>query len=108
MVTSFINYLANYFSLKDLSQLSYFLGVEVVHNKCYIMLSQRIYILDLLAKTNMTKAKPVLTPLPTSPTLVLKFGTLSMDPTEYWMIIGSLQYLLLTKPDFAFAINKLS
>lgn len=30
------------------------------------------------------------------------------DPTEYCQVIGSLQYLLITRPDIAFAVNKLS
>ncbi|KAL6350161.1 hypothetical protein AAG906_004100 [Vitis piasezkii] len=30
------------------------------------------------------------------------------DPTEYRTIVGSLQYLLITRPDIAFAVNKLS
>ncbi|KAJ8769224.1 hypothetical protein K2173_000999 [Erythroxylum novogranatense] len=56
----------------------------------------------------MTDAKPVLTPIPTSPPLLLKSGTPLSDPTEYRTIVGSLQYLLLTRPDIAFAVNKLS
>lgn len=91
LVTSIIEQLAHRFSLKDFGKLSYFLGVEVVHNKYGILLSQRMYILDLLAKTNMTKSKPMLTPLPTSPMLVLKSGTLLSDPAKYRKIVYSLQ-----------------
>ncbi|KAL5545552.1 hypothetical protein UlMin_005239 [Ulmus minor] len=56
----------------------------------------------------MTDAKPVLTPLPTSPPLQLHSGSPLTDPTEYRTVVGSLQYLLLTRPDLAFAVNKLS
>ncbi|BBH07832.1 transposable element gene [Prunus dulcis] len=107
MIDSFVAVLANRFSIKDLGQLSYFLGVEVVPNQQGILLSQRRYILDILARTHMTDAKPVLTPIPTSPPL-LKSGTALPDPTEYRTIVGSLQYLLITRPDLAFAVNKLS
>lgn len=35
-------------------------------------------------------------------------GTLLSYPLEYRMLIGSLQYLLFTRPYFIFAVNKLS
>jgi hypothetical protein len=64
--------------------------------------------LDILTQTKMTKAKPVFTPIPISPPLVLKSGTTLVYPTEYRATIGSLQYLLITRPDLAFTVNKLS
>lgn len=90
LVNLFIIQLAHRFSLKDLGQLSYFLGVEVVHNKHIVLFSKRKYILDLLAKTKMTQAKPVLTPLLTSPTLGLNTRTPLTDPTEYQTVVDSL------------------
>lgn len=107
-VQRFVDSLAQRFSIKDLGQLSYFLGVEVTPNSQGILLSQRRYILDLLAKTNMLAARPVITPLPTSPSLQSKAGTPLDNPTEYRTVVGSLQYLLLTRPDIALAVNKLS
>ena len=109
MVDWIIKLLANRFSLKDLGLLSYFLGVEAVPNNNGILLSQRCYLLNLLARTGMTNAKPVATPLPTNcSTLTLNSGTALSDPTEFRAILGSLQYLLLTRIDIAFAVNKLS
>ncbi|KAJ0020733.1 hypothetical protein Pint_31516 [Pistacia integerrima] len=64
--------------------------------------------MDLLARTNMINAKPILTPLPTSPPITLQSGTTLSEPIEYRTIVRSLQYLLITRLDLAFTVNKLS
>ncbi|KAL8166907.1 hypothetical protein V2J09_008406 [Rumex salicifolius] len=56
----------------------------------------------------MTDCKPVSTPLNASTRLTRNSGTILASPTEYRMLLGSLQYLSLTRPDVAFAVNKLS
>lgn len=56
----------------------------------------------------MSEAKPVTTPLPTSPKLTLHGGTLLGDGTEYRSVVGSLQYLTFTRPDISFAVTRLS
>lgn len=88
--------------------MSYFLGVEVLSHPSGLLLSQRRYIDDLLARTKMTDAKPVATPMPTTPSLTLLVSTTLSDPSEYRTVIGSLQYLSMTRPDIAYAVNKLS
>lgn len=107
-VQGFITLLATQFSLKDLSPLMYFLGVEVVYHSQGIILSQRHYIANLLACTMMTDARPVATPLATTPILTLRSGFAFSDPTEYRTIVGNLQYLSLTSLDIVYIVNKLS
>lgn len=85
-----------------------FLGVKVVPTEQGTLLSQRRYIMDLLARTCKTDAKLVLTLIPTSPSLMLSSGSSLSDPTEYRYVVGSLQNLLITRPDIAIAVNKLS
>jgi len=80
----------------------------VVPHEHGILLSQRRYILDLLTRTKMSGAKPVQTPLPTSPPISLHSGTILSDPSQYRTVVGSLQYLSLTRPDISFTVNKLS
>uniref|UniRef100_A0A2N9I4N5 Uncharacterized protein n=1 Tax=Fagus sylvatica TaxID=28930 RepID=A0A2N9I4N5_FAGSY len=94
------------FALKDLGPLHFFLGVQVYTTKVGLFLFQRRYISDLLKKTNMHEAKPVSSPMSLS-TVLSKFGgTALSDPSTFRSVIGSLQYLSLTRPDLAFAVNK--
>ena len=51
------------FEMKDLGQLKYFLGIEVLMSKKGIFITQRKYTLDLLAEAGMIDCKPVETPM---------------------------------------------
>lgn len=51
--------LAAEFEIKDLGQLRYFLGIEILRNKPGISVSWRKYILDLLAETDLLDCLPV-------------------------------------------------
>ncbi|KFK29449.1 hypothetical protein AALP_AA7G135900 [Arabis alpina] len=107
-VQKFIELLGERFSLKDQGPLSYFLGLEVYRTAAGLKVTQTKYINDLLRRVNMLDAKSVATPMADKPPLTKRCGTSLTDPTEYRMVIGSLQYLLLTRPDVAFAVNKLA
>lgn len=88
--------------------LHFFLGVEVVSTRAKLFLSQHKYIRELLSNTNMCGAKDVSTPLSTTQSLKLIDGTANVDSTKFRIIIGSLWYLSLARPDISFAVNKLS
>ncbi|KAK0575318.1 hypothetical protein LWI29_037144 [Acer saccharum] len=107
-VHDFIAVLAHRFSLKDLGQLSFFLGVEAIHSTSGLFLSQQKYTRDLLTKTDMLGANVVSTPLALTESLKLVDGSAPTDATKYRQVVGSLQYLSLTRPDVSFAVNKLS
>lgn len=53
LITQFIYSLVGRFSLKDLGELRYFLGIEATCTTARLHLMQKKYIIDLLAKTNM-------------------------------------------------------
>ena len=55
--------LSSRFEMKDMKELHYFLGIEVIRTPDGIMLSQRHYILNLLYKFGMTECKPITTSL---------------------------------------------
>ncbi|OMO52289.1 Integrase, catalytic core [Corchorus capsularis] len=102
-LATFTQTLASKFSIKDLGSLHYFLGIAVTNTASGLFLSQSKYIADLLEKASMTGAKECSTPLSTSNALTLNDGTASVDDTEFRKLIGSLQYLTLTKPDICYA-----
>ncbi|KAG7586548.1 Zinc finger CCHC-type [Arabidopsis thaliana x Arabidopsis arenosa] len=108
MVSNVLASFADRFSIKDPTDLHYFLGIEVTRSPRGLHLMQRKYIMDLLNKNNMLDAKPVTTPLPTTPKLTLLTGEKLPDASQYRSVVGSLQYLSFTRPDIAYAVNRLS
>jgi hypothetical protein len=107
-VDAIITKLSHTFSVKDMGHLHFFLGIEVIPTDKGLFLSQHKYIRDLLSKTSMNMAKDVHTPMSTSTPLTLSDGSAPTDSTDYRKVIGALQYLGLTRPDIAFAVNRLS
>jgi len=105
-IDELLQLLSTDFAVKDLGKLHYFLGIEVIPVKDGLLLSQQRYIRDLLSKTNMTEAKPVSSPMSSSAALSAYTGDPMEDPSLYRSTVGSLQYLSLTRPDLAFAVNR--
>ncbi|KAL8170970.1 hypothetical protein V2J09_022774 [Rumex salicifolius] len=91
-----------------MGNLSYFLSVEVQPHPDGLFLSQRKYVTDVLHRAQMTDSKQVATPMCASTKLTKNAGYLLSTPTAYRQLVGSLQYLSLTRPDIAFVVNKLS
>ncbi|KAH9723193.1 retrovirus-related pol polyprotein from transposon RE1 [Citrus sinensis] len=108
----FITKFNKVFALKDLGLVSYFLGVEVCYTDSGMHLSQTKYIKDLLSRASMQNCKGSDTPLSTGQKLEkVANGCLGKefeDPTLYRSIVGGLQYLILTRPDIAYSVHKLS
>jgi hypothetical protein len=94
--------------MKNLGGLKYFLGIEVSRNRNGIFLSQRKYILDLLAEIGMLDCKPADTP-------VIQNSKLGIDPNQvptnketYQRLVGKLIYLSHTRPDIAYVVSCVS
>lgn len=95
------------FSLKDLGQLDYFLGIEVHYSENgSLLLSQKKYIQDLLVKANMANANGIASPMASS-TKLTKYGSNHVsDPTFFRSIVGGLQYVTVTRPEISYSVNK--
>lgn len=104
----FIQRLDKKFSLKDLGELSNFLGVEVIRTANGLFLSQARHIYDLLPQHKMGGSKDTVTPMCSSASLTYIDGSSQIDPTPYRQLVGSFQYLFITRPDICFAVNRLS
>jgi hypothetical protein len=96
------------FSLKDLGDLHYFLGIEVNKIRDGLVLTQEKYAANLLKKSGMVNCKPLSTPLCTSKKLSIHQGSPPgpKDAIQYRSLVGALQYLTLTSPDITFSVNK--
>lgn len=105
---TFVSALASHFSIKILGDLRYFLGVEVIPPMFGLLLSLKEYILDILDRTHMAVAKPVSTPLAAGHLRFAHNGTKLVSSIEYQKIVGSLQYLSLTRPNITYLVNKLA
>ena len=73
-----------------------------------VFLYQHKYIQDLLDKAKMSQSKEVHTPMCPNNVTALHDGTSLTVVTKYRSMVGGLQYLSLTRPNLAFAVNKLS
>lgn len=102
-IQTITNKLHKVFALKQLGSLDYFLGIEVkAQTDGSLLLSQGKYIRDLLTKTNMTGATPMV-----STAKLTKIGSPNFsDPTLYRFVVGALQYVTITRPELCFSVNK--
>nr|GEY76081.1 hypothetical protein [Tanacetum cinerariifolium] len=94
------------FALKNLGPLNYFLGIEIVSHVFGILLSQKKSILELLQSDGLSNCNLLSSLMLTSSSLSLDDSTAFFNPVKYRQVVGSLQYVTLSRPDMAFAVNK--
>jgi Reverse transcriptase (RNA-dependent DNA polymerase) len=100
--------LSTEFEMKSLGRLKYFLGIEVMRSERGITLSQRKYILDLLAEVRMLNCKPADTPVIQNLKLEENAEQAPTNKERYQRLVGKLIYLSHTRPDIAYAIGLVS
>lgn len=98
----------NIFRIKDLWKLTYVLALEVAYLPHSIVLSQKKFTSNLLRISGLETFKKVATPLPINLELYSSDSPLYSDPTKYRSLIGKLNFLTHTRPDFPFTIQALS
>jgi hypothetical protein len=86
----------------------YFLGLEVWQRPNEIFLSQGKYIVEILQRFRMMEYKSMATPMMINMNLLSDSSSYLVDPMMYKQLIGSLMYLVNTRPNICFAVNALS
>jgi Reverse transcriptase (RNA-dependent DNA polymerase) len=93
------------FEMKNLGRLKYFLGIEVARSNQGISLSQRKYVLDLLAEVGLLDCKPIDTPVAPNNKLKESSDQIPTNKERYQRLVGKLIYLSHTRPDIVYAVS---
>jgi hypothetical protein len=96
------------FSMSDLGLLSYYLGIEVKQKSGKISLCQLTYAVKLLDKCGMADCNAVQVPMDQRHKLSKISSNPPVDTMTYQSIMGSLRYLVHTRPDLAYSVRIMS
>jgi hypothetical protein len=96
------------FQMSDLGALSYYLRIEVKQGDQGIGLSQCAYASKLLEKAGMCSCNSCATPMEAKLKLSKVSDSKPVDATMYRSLIGSLRYLLHTRPELTYSVCYLS
>ena len=99
--------LAASFNMKDIGDLHYFLGIEVIRTPEGILISQHHYVLCMLFKFGMADCKSVSTPLDRTVKLCPDAGKVC-DRRAFRQIVRSLIYLTITRTDLNYPVGVIS
>ena len=108
MFTEFKNSMKHEFDMTDLGKMRYFLGLEVLQRSDGVFISQKKYALEVLKQFGMDKSNFVHNPIVPSFKLMKDEGGVKVDNTYYKQIVGSLMYLIATRPDMMFVVSLIS
>jgi hypothetical protein len=107
-IAEFKHQMSKTFSMSDLGLLSYYLGMEVKQKPGEITICQRAYATKIVEKCGMTGCNPVDTPMDQNSKLLPGRPDLAKDITRFRSIVGSLRYLVNTRPDIAYSVGMVS
>jgi hypothetical protein len=96
------------FLMSDLRLLSFYLGIEVRQDAGGIPLRQAHYAKKILEMAGMVDCKAAAMPMEERLRLSHDSTTEEVDVTLYRRIVGSLRYLIHTRPDLTYAIRYVS
>ncbi|KAK4380821.1 Retrovirus-related Pol polyprotein from transposon RE2 [Sesamum angolense] len=102
------SYLDDLFTIKDLSNAKYFLGLELARSAQGTYVTQRKYLQDIIHDCQLDCAKPTSTPLPAGIKFDASSGSSLASPERYRRLVGRLLYLGFSRPDISFAVQQLS
>ncbi|XP_070049380.1 uncharacterized mitochondrial protein AtMg00810-like [Nicotiana tomentosiformis] len=103
-ITHFLN---SEFKVKNLGDIHYFLGMEIMREPQGFIINQRKFTLELLEEFGCSGVV-VSSPLDPSSKLHAKLMPPLDDPTLYHRLVGKLNYLTNTRPDICVVVLTLS
>ncbi|XP_034591722.1 uncharacterized mitochondrial protein AtMg00810-like [Setaria viridis] len=101
-----MGHLDSEFAMTDLGNLHHFLGISVMRSSQGMFVSQRHYALDLLQRAGMPKCHAIVTLVDTHAKLLAQGSAKLQDGSKYRSLSRALQYLTMTQPDLAYAVQQ--
>ena len=108
LITTLQRLLHTTFHMKDLEQLTYFLGLEVHHWASGIFVNQHKYIQDPITLAGLEDTSSIDTHMEVNVKYRKDEGDLLDDPTLYRCLVGSLIYLTTTQLDISYVVHQVS
>jgi hypothetical protein len=96
------------FKMSELESLSNYLEIEVKQSPEKIELGQSSYAKKLLERAGMGTCNPCVVPMENRLKLSKNNNSLSIDATLFRSLIGSLRYVIHTRPNLSFGVGYLS
>jgi hypothetical protein len=107
-IAKFKQQMKELFKMSDLGLLSYYLGIEVHQKPGEITLCQEAYTKKILQSCAMEDCNPTQVSMKPRLKLSKRSKAPAVDATEYRSVVGSLRYLVNTRPDLAYSIGIVS
>jgi len=86
----------------------YYFGLEILQKYDGIFAGQGKYTISILHRFGMMACKSMHTPMVTNLNKIQECYFYFIDPSMYCKLIGSLNYLVNTRPDICYVVNTLS
>ncbi|GJW74309.1 retrovirus-related pol polyprotein from transposon TNT 1-94 [Tanacetum coccineum] len=104
LCTGFEKLMKDKFQMSSMGELNFFLGLQVQQKEDGIFTSQDKYVAEILKKFNYTNVKSASTLVDLKKPLVKDGDTDDVDVHLYRYMIGSLMYLIASRPDIVFVV----
>ncbi|KAD6453258.1 hypothetical protein E3N88_07963 [Mikania micrantha] len=104
-IADFKEKMKSIFEMSDLGKLSYYLGIEVDQKQDSILVKQESYALKILSQMGMQKCNEAKWPMDQKLQLTKDESGKDVNATDYRRVIGSLIYLINTRPDLSFSVG---
>ena len=102
---SFSSIMQTEFKMSMIGELNNFLGLQICQNDSRIFISRSKYAKILVKKFGLESAGSVRTPISPNVKLTVNLLGKSVNPSLYRSMIGSLLYLIASRPDISYSVG---